>query len=117
MIAAIYGCKRQGGNRRMTPDEAIRLHREMEAFLARSPGSLDDRDRHQLTQIRFAFRTDVTDAYLREKVGDACACLDRWLSPRKWRGRDSTIVQHHARTAIHKVRMAVDRAFPEAPGS
>jgi hypothetical protein len=98
----------------MTRDEMIALHHEMEALLAPSPGSLDERAlHHQLQQIRFAFRA-VTDAYLREKVSDACECLYRWRSPGKWRGQDSTMVEHHARTAIDKVRMAIDRAFPEA---
>jgi hypothetical protein len=98
----------------MTREEMIAPHHEMEALLARSPGSLDERDlHHQLQQIRFVFRA-VTDAYLREKVSDACECLDRWLSPGKWRGQDSTMVKDHARTAIYRVRMAIDRAFPEA---
>jgi hypothetical protein len=48
MIAAIYARKSQGGSRRMTKDEAIGFHGDMEALFARGPGGIDDEARHQL---------------------------------------------------------------------
>jgi hypothetical protein len=104
----------------MTKDEALAFHGELEALLGRVPGGMDDQARRQLSQIRFAFQTTVPalDAYLREKVNEACGSLDTWLSPRKWQrwGEDPKVFQRIVYGDVYKVRRAIDTAFREQAG-
>lgn len=100
----------------MTRDEAIAHHRDMEAMLARTPGTLDEEDRHRLQRIRFAFQMgDVAGfGFLREKVIDACGCLETWLSAAKLArsGHDPDMARAIVANAVLGVRKAIDRTFP-----
>ena len=101
----------------MGRDQALALHRELEAFAAEGPGGISDQVRRRLIEIEFAFRVASADPYLREKVRTACGHLEIWLSPRKWEKqwgfeRGQAVVNGN----VYKVGLAIDTAFP-APGA
>jgi hypothetical protein len=98
----------------MTRDEAIALHRELEALLARGPGGIDEGVRHQLQRIEFAVRSGV-EPYFRMKVGEACNYLRIWLSPRQWQqwGQDPKNFQSIVSSAVYKVYLSIGTKWPE----